>query len=131
MNNPADEISQAIKRSVMENERKVGSSYFHHAQASADDDRGGRFAAVNPTSVTGSTPASQYPRQPATPPWSHDPCGLEPSLGYVIDQQEAVGEPHEIAASLASTSVDAGDSDGPTEDRTEAVRSVTANKGKV
>ena len=122
-------ISQREKREVLDNDRKVSSSYFHHARAAADDERQGRFAAVNPTSVTGSTPASQYPRQPATSPWSHDPCGLEPSLGYVIDQQEAVGEPHEIAASLASTSVDAGD--GPTEDRTEAVRSVTANKGKV
>ena len=34
------------------------------------------------------------------PVWSPDPVGQEPPLGFSIDEMQAVGEPHEIAASL-------------------------------
>ena len=27
-----------------------------------------------------------YPKQPENSPWSNDPCGLEPPLGFKIDQ---------------------------------------------
>jgi hypothetical protein len=40
----ADEISQAVKRAILENDRKVGSTYHGHAIASADDTMGGRYA---------------------------------------------------------------------------------------
>jgi hypothetical protein len=33
----ADEISQAVKRAILENDRKVGSTYHGHARDSADD----------------------------------------------------------------------------------------------
>jgi len=126
------DITQKTKREILANDKKVreGSTFHAHAQASADDERGGRFANVQPTSVTGSGPASEYPRQPTTSPFANDPCGIEPPLNYNIDAQQPTGEKFEIEASLASTSVDGSDSDGPTEYGTEAVRSVAANKGK-
>jgi hypothetical protein len=36
----------------------------------------------------------------AAPNWSADPTGVEPSLGYAIDQHEPVGEYGEVAQSL-------------------------------
>ena len=60
----ADEISQAVKRAILKNDAKV-----RGAQGSADDERGGRFASVNKAHVSGSEPATLYPRQPATSPW--------------------------------------------------------------
>src|SRR5262249_18973412 len=114
-------ISQKERKAVLENDRLVrqGSTFHAHAQADAELNLGGRFAQVRPTTVTGATPAAQYPRQPPTSPFASDPCGPEPPLNYNIDAQEPTGEKFEIEASLASTSVDGSDSDGPTEYGTE------------
>jgi hypothetical protein len=35
--------------------------------------------------VVGATPVPSYPPQPANSPWSSDPVGDEPPLGYSID----------------------------------------------
>ena len=107
------EITQAMKRATLENDRKVreGSSYFHHAKASADDEHGGRWASQNKTQVTGTEAAALYPRQPSTSPFANDPCGPEPlidgrgegdRLGYRIDDM----------GSSVSASVDTDDGDG-------------------
>jgi len=48
---PADEISQAERRRVLANDRKVLATYHGVAQTSVDDDRGGRFAVRGPTEV--------------------------------------------------------------------------------
>jgi hypothetical protein len=100
MNNPADEISQALRRQIIANDRKVAeerrlSTYLDHAQSSIDDERGGRFAAVSPTrTVVGAAPIS-YPRQPEGSPWACDPVPQEPPLGYSVNDQECVGEAFE------------------------------------
>jgi hypothetical protein len=52
--------------------------------------------------VTGSKPAVAYPRMPPGSPWAGDLTGVEGPLGYEIDAQESVGEPFELAASLAA-----------------------------
>jgi hypothetical protein len=48
----ADEIA------ILENDRKVSSTYHSHAQSTADDERGGRFASVNKARVSGTEPAT-------------------------------------------------------------------------
>ena len=94
MTNAADEISQREKRRILIEERRMR-TYHGHAQASIDEDRGGRFAySGSPTTVTGSSPI-QYPAQPAHSPWHHDPCPPEPPLGFSVDEMEPVGEPFE------------------------------------
>jgi hypothetical protein len=91
MNHP--EISQSERRKVMENDRKIMSSYLEHARASAEDDRQGRFGAINKTTVTGADPAVAVPRQPETAP-SNQMAMMpdEPPLGYSVNDQEPVGE---------------------------------------
>jgi len=96
--NKADEISQAIKRSVMESDRKA-SSYHAHAQADAELSLGGRFAQVRPTSVTGANAGSIYPKMPEGNPWAKDECPPEPPLGWSMEAQETTGEVWEVEAS--------------------------------
>jgi hypothetical protein len=99
VSNPADEISQAERRRVMLEERR-GRTYQGHAIASADEDRGGRFAlSGNPATVTGSTPGPVYPQQPSTSPSNQlammpdeplvDGRGEGDRLGYCIDNPSA------------------------------------------
>jgi hypothetical protein len=104
VNNPADEIPQSEKRRVMENDRA-------HAEASADDERGGRFASVNKASVSRLEAATLYPRRPASQWGGVDPIPDEPPLGYEIDQQEATGEIFEQEQSMRNASSPAA-SDG-------------------
>jgi hypothetical protein len=43
---------------------------------------------------------ASVPRLPESSPWASDPVGVEPALGYSIQDQEPVGEAFEIALSL-------------------------------
>ena len=64
---------------------------------------GGRFAILrkeNPVFFPELIGPTAYPALPASSPWASDPTGVEPSLGYSIQDQEPVGEQFEIAASL-------------------------------
>jgi hypothetical protein len=93
--NPADEISQREKRRILAEDRQVRTTYLHHAESSIDDDRGGRFAAIEKSAtVVGASPIS-YPQQPSNSPWSTDPIGLEPPLGFSVEDHDPVGELHE------------------------------------
>jgi hypothetical protein len=93
--NKADEFSQAFKRKILAEDRDRLASYLDHANASADDLAGGRFAAVNKTTVTGASPIS-YPRLPANSP-SNQAVMVpdEGPLGFSVNDHEPVGEPHE------------------------------------
>jgi hypothetical protein len=108
MNNPVD-ISQAERRRVLANDRKVAeerrhSTFLDHARASADDDRGGRFA-LSGSSVTviGASPSHEYPQQPSTAPSNQmammpdepliDGRGEGNVLGYEIDRPDAPASP--------------------------------------
>jgi hypothetical protein len=100
-----EDITQQEKREVLRNDQRVreASTYHSVAQASIDDERGGRFAqSGSSTTVTGSGPIS-YPQQPPGSPWANDPLPSEPLidgtgegnvLGYAID-----GSPSTPAAS--------------------------------
>jgi hypothetical protein len=100
IHNPADEISQREKRRILAEDRQVRSTYFQHAQSDPDLELGGRFKQLIPTSVTGSGP-SPIPQQPEGSPWANDPIGLEPPLGFSVEDHEAVGELHEREGSAA------------------------------
>ena len=61
-------------------------TYLSRAQVEADQ-VGGRFKKEIETHVTG---VPTYPSLPASSPWaSPDPTGLEPPLGYSVDQMDA------------------------------------------
>src|SRR6516165_1620471 len=66
-----------------------------------DDLAGGRYAKITRLSVVVSSLVA-YPRQPETSPWHHDPCGVEPPLGYSVEDQEPTGEKFEQQRSLKS-----------------------------
>jgi hypothetical protein len=85
------------------NQLKERRGRTYMGQAMADDlDLGGRYAKVHTTTVIGNSPVS-YPQLPADSPWARNELPDEPPLGLAIDEQEAVGEPHEIAASQSAT----------------------------
>jgi hypothetical protein len=97
--NPADEISQREKRRILAEDRQVRSTYLHHAESSVDDDRGGRFVAIEKSATVVGASQISYPTQPATSPWARDVVGDEPPLGYSVEDHDAVGERHERAGS--------------------------------
>jgi hypothetical protein len=101
----SDEISQREKRKILAEDRERISTYLSHAEASAQDDRGGRFSVRSPTTVTGTSPTHQYPRLPLTAP-SNQMAQMppEPSLGYSVNDQECVGEFHERGDAAAPAS---------------------------
>jgi hypothetical protein len=89
-----DEISQAERRRVLANDRKV-STYRDAAQASIDDLCGGRYGAIGKPTVTGAAPIS-YPRLPSDAPSNQAAMiGDEPPLGIDVNAMEPVGEIHE------------------------------------
>jgi hypothetical protein len=63
----------------------------------------GRFAVE--ARVTGTDPAAVYPRIASGPWGGTHPVPPEEPLGYAIDAVEPVGEPHEVAASLAAQAI--------------------------
>src|SRR5215831_3066169 len=73
------DITMKEKKEILEDDRKVreGSTYFAHAQASAQDEMGGRFAKVQPTSVTGSSPGA-WPKMPEGNFWAKNEMPPEP-----------------------------------------------------
>jgi hypothetical protein len=76
------------------------STYATFAEAFADEDRGGRFKAVNKTIVVGTDATPKYPEQPPNSPFHRDPVGREPPLGYAIDEHPPVGTAKEVQASI-------------------------------
>jgi hypothetical protein len=83
------------RREVLENDRKVrelqqaqGGTFFQHGLAQALDTAGGRYgAAMGAAHVTGSTPIPNYPAAGAH---QADPVGLEPPIGYDINEMPAL-----------------------------------------
>ena len=74
-----------------------------HSRTASDiaQENQGRFA--KGTTIIGSEPTVQYP---AGPNWSPDPTGVEPPLGFSVNEPVVTGEPFEIKASLQSHSAD-------------------------
>src|SRR6516225_8044897 len=111
-----DEAREAERRRRLIEERRMR-TYLAHAEASALDEAGGRFAALperKPT-VIGAKAEIAYPQQPQGSPWANEPSGTEPPLGYEVDAMEAVGEPQEQArsAEAITRSASTGTTDKP------------------
>jgi hypothetical protein len=86
---------QIEMQNEMLRKKAEGSTYFQHAQASANDEAGGRYAKQTPTTVVGADPIA-YPRQPEGSPWSQQwPEGPD-EFGVPIDAMEPVGSDKEI-----------------------------------
>jgi hypothetical protein len=131
MSGPSEKISQAEKRDVLMNDKRVRDQQTHmklaelfwqnerkqrdtmHNRTSADLDleNQGRFAKAQ--NVAGTTPIVQYPQLPAGNPWADAPLGNERPLGYSINDQDAVGEYREILASLSNPATSSGAEEAP------------------
>lgn len=94
-----EDATQQEKREVLRNDQRVRETSTYHsvAQASIDDERGGRYASESKQTVIGSSPIS-YPTMPEGNPWRCDPVPDEPlidgrgegdRLGYAIDRPDA------------------------------------------
>jgi hypothetical protein len=88
-----DEITTKDKCEVLRNEQLLRKAGTYHGVASADiqDERGGRYSGMTRPSVIGSSPVI-YPPQPSTSPWHKDFGGLEPPLGFSVEDQPVTGE---------------------------------------
>jgi hypothetical protein len=100
-------MTPSAKREQAERKALVGSTtgMTLHSQAitQIELEAQGRHAAIAKASVSGREPAVNYPRMPEGSPWAGDLVPPEPSLGYAIEALEVTGEPHEVAASLATS----------------------------
>jgi hypothetical protein len=100
--NPATWLEKAEQLRLERQRREeppAPSTFFQMANAGVDLDLS------SPTTdgdkhVVGSTPFPVYPG--AASPWSGPQPGLEAPLGEALGPAPVVGEPHEVAASLAA-----------------------------
>jgi hypothetical protein len=86
------------RRETLENDRLVleaerrrilreGTTFHQFGQSQAHDEAGGRYASISPISVVGADPTLKYPAAAAH---QADPVGIEPPLGYSVDQVEPI-----------------------------------------
>jgi hypothetical protein len=105
------------RRETLENDRKVleaerrrilreGTTFHQFGQSQANDEAGGRFAAVNAATVVGAEPAMKYPQLPSSSPWSgaQPEPGPEPPLGF---ENPAI-EPSAVTLGAEQTDAPAG-----------------------
>jgi hypothetical protein len=108
MNNPTHrpyrvDATQKEKFETLKNDQRVrsGSTFLDHTHS----EEGGRFA--KPQTIVGSTSEVQYPM--AAPNWSADPTGVEPPLGYDINEAPIVGEAFELGEAVTPSALAQGE----------------------
>jgi len=90
------------KADVLRNDQRLrqqqqGTTFSQFAQSEAAEPRG-RFTQQEKSSVVGATPVPSYP---VGNQWAAaDQNNLEPPLGFSVGHHPAVGEPHEVQASI-------------------------------
>jgi hypothetical protein len=92
MTSKADE--QRERRRVLAQDarlREQAGTFMSHTHS----DAGGRFSNVGAQTVVGQSEVTRYPAAAAH---QRDPCGIEPPLGYSVNDLT----PHELEPSLAS-----------------------------
>jgi hypothetical protein len=105
---PEDDVSQAEKRRIIREQATM----HGHAVAEAAMMETGRFPAVNATIVTGATPIPKYPAAGAH---QSDPVGIEPALGYSVDQVEPI-ESSAVSSSFPVEETGGAPSSAPPDD---------------
>jgi hypothetical protein len=86
--------------SKQERERYVREQTGTFMSHTHDDLGGGRFAAISNPHIVGSTAVPRYPQ--ASEPFQHDPVGLEPGLGYRINDVSADADAAEAGGAPAA-----------------------------
>jgi hypothetical protein len=76
---------------LRDQQREQGSTFL----AQTHSEMGGRFSSVGAQMVVGADPVANYP---AAAPHQRDPCGIEPPLGYRIDELEPAIAPPVVEA---------------------------------
>jgi hypothetical protein len=106
-----NDASQAEKRDVLRNERALRPGDYApttmHDRAKAGlelDTPGGRYRAEQ--TISGAAPTVDYPK--ASPPWSADGVGVEPPLGYSVNDLPPTGTAAEVERSLGGPSAPVG-----------------------
>jgi hypothetical protein len=102
------QIEMAERRETLRNDLKVreqqqreqGSTFL----AQTHSEMGGRFSSVGAQTVIGAEPTISYP---AAAPHQRDPCGIEPPLGYRIDELEPAIAPPVVEAQASDPASDA------------------------
>ena len=95
MTNPTQPFNNSASQAERREELRQQTLQFRTA-ADLGLENSGRFA--KPFEVIGSSPTPQYPQ--VAPNWANDPTGVEPPLGYSIDEAPVVGESFEVQASI-------------------------------
>jgi hypothetical protein len=75
---------------VREQQQAQGSTFHQHAQSAANDTGGGRFASLGAPTVTGAT---AIPKYPAAGAHQSDPVGIEPPLGFSVNDMPGLENP--------------------------------------
>lgn len=107
---PSHQREQKERREVLRQDQlRPGDSEptTFSALAGLDTSLGGRFAPGG--YVGGSERTTDYPRLPEGSPWAGDPVGLEPSLGYSVDDLEPTGTAAEVERSLVLAALVGGE----------------------
>jgi hypothetical protein len=93
---PTEKLETLLNDKRVLRQQKDASTFAQFASSDANQDAG-RFAAINKATVVGATP-----KQPeyAAPNWAPQAVGVEPPLGFDINETPIVGEPYEVEASL-------------------------------
>jgi hypothetical protein len=101
-NNPS---SQAERERLIQEEKLMNTRQALHSVI--EPAAGGRFA----TTLREEINPVHYPRQPSSSPWSQEGAGVEPPLGFSVEDMEAVGTEEEIARSIAAAASLGGSTD--------------------
>jgi hypothetical protein len=90
---PEDKLRTLLQDQALRNaqRKRDAGTFLSHTHS----DEGGRFA--KPQQIVGSAPVPEYP---AGPNWSPQAVGVEPPLGFDINETPVVGEYHEIEKSI-------------------------------
>ena len=95
---PLEKLQTLLQDQALRNaqRRRDASTFSQFATSEANADTG-RYAQINKAAVVGATP-----KQPdyAAPNWANDPTGVEPPLGFDVNEIEPVGRQDEIEASI-------------------------------
>jgi hypothetical protein len=90
---PIEKLEVLLSEQRLRNEerKRDAGTFLSHTH----NDEGGRFA--KPQQIVGAKPVPEYP---AGPNWAPQAVGVEPPLGFDINETPVVGEPWEVEASL-------------------------------